>query len=173
LSPTRCAGAFLLDGGDTLFLWLGDQLPAQFVQELFGVQAKFDIPDAAEVEFGDISPLASKMALIVGQLRRDRNGAVFRICSSLTQLLTAIQFVIHTRSDHLPSFSYLQVTLLSKLFNKRPLLKRSSCPVCSKTSKRFRLLCCCSASTSDMLGPRGRVQPLRIRHTPLASLCAC
>jgi hypothetical protein len=69
------AGAFLLDGGDTLFLWLGDQLPAQFVQDAFGVQAKFDVPDAAEVEFGDISPLASKMALIVGQLRRERNGA--------------------------------------------------------------------------------------------------
>jgi hypothetical protein len=38
------------------------------------VQAKFDVPDASEVEFGEISALASKMSLIVGQLRRDRNG---------------------------------------------------------------------------------------------------
>ena len=57
-----------------LFLWLGDQLSPQFVQDLFGVQAKFDVPDGAEVEFGDSSQLASKMSLIVGQLRRDRNG---------------------------------------------------------------------------------------------------
>jgi len=70
----RTEGAFLLDGGDTLFLWLGDQLPGQFVQDLFGVQSKFEVPDASEVEFGDISPLASKLSLIVGQLRRDRNG---------------------------------------------------------------------------------------------------
>ncbi len=72
--PSRPTGAYLLDGGDVLFLWLGDQLAPQFVQDLFGVQAKFDVPDAAEVEFGDSSQLASKMSLIVGQLRRDRNG---------------------------------------------------------------------------------------------------
>lgn len=74
-----CTGAFLLDGGDTLFLWLGDQLPGQFVQDLFGVQSKFEVPDASEVEFGDISPLASKLSLIVGQLRRDRNGLSFAL----------------------------------------------------------------------------------------------
>ena len=59
-----------------LFLWLGDQLAPQFVVDLFGVQAKFDVPDASEVEFGEISSLASKMMNIVGQLRRDRNGTL-------------------------------------------------------------------------------------------------
>ena len=73
-NPSPATGAYLLDGGDVLFLWLGDQLPPQFVQDLFGVQTKFEVPDAAEVEFGDSSALASKMALIVSQLRRDRNG---------------------------------------------------------------------------------------------------
>ncbi len=89
------AGAYLLDGGDVLFLWLGDQLSPQFVQDLFGVQAKFDVPDGAEVEFGDSSPLASKMSLIVGQLRRDRNGvtiALLRFCVlvSLQHILSAL-----------------------------------------------------------------------------------
>lgn len=48
------------------------------------MQSKFEVPDASEVEFGDISPLASKLSLIVGQLRRDRNGlsAVPCCCSS-------------------------------------------------------------------------------------------
>ena len=92
-------GAYLLDGGDVLFLWLGDQLSPQFVQDLFGVQAKFDVPDGAEVEFGDSSPLASKMSLIVGQLRRDRNGdtiVLFRFCVVvfLQHMLTALSHLL-------------------------------------------------------------------------------
>lgn len=59
------------------------------------MQAKFDVPDGAEVEFGDSSPLASKMSLIVGQLRRDRNGvtiALLRFCVlvSLQHILSAL-----------------------------------------------------------------------------------
>ncbi len=95
------AGAYLLDGGDVLFLWLGDQLAPQFVQDLFGVQAKFDVPDAAEVEFGDSTQLASKMSLIVGQLRRDRNGETAPWASAFDGMLMLLLVQTALTDSHL------------------------------------------------------------------------
>jgi hypothetical protein len=92
----------LLDGGDVIFLWLGEQLSPGFLQDLFMVQAKSDVPDAAEVEFGDHSMLASKMSLIVGQLRRDRNGTTHGCSSRLFASMSLCQFLIVVLLGHPP-----------------------------------------------------------------------
>lgn len=110
------------------------------------MQSKFEVPDASEVEFGDISPLASKLSLIVGQLRRDRNGlsAVPCCCSSYI-VFSNIRLTPHPLLLFLLA---LQVTLPSRLYSRKPPPSLFFYLGFWKTSKRPPPCCMCTLHKS-------------------------
>lgn len=114
-------GLYLIDDGQTMFIWVGRDVVPQLSLDAFGVESLSKVP-SGKTEFPESdSPLNERIRAIIGKLREKKDAITWPSLFIIKEdgdpslRLWATTFLVEDRADDIPSYYQFLTSLRDKL----------------------------------------------------------
>lgn len=114
-------GLYLIDDGQTMFIWVGRDVVPQLCLDAFGVESIASVPSGKTELPETDSPLNERIRAIVGKLREKKDAVTWQSLFIIKEdgdpnlRLWATTFLIEDRAEDIPSYGQFLTSIRDKL----------------------------------------------------------